>query len=600
VAGSRDHAVDEPARQEPQHDGHRGSEDHDPGSKPHSWLSALGIGDLAVHRFEEDPGPAVRSGARQGSDGPVGAEPMPGREVPYGVRRSGGPRMRRLVSTVALTTCLVMVALSGTAWAAWDTTGSGSGSAAGIDMPTGSTPTVNVTGRNVVVNWSQVALPDATPVTAYSVTRYNAADVAQTMGASCNGTIAALTCTEAAVPPGMWNYTIAPMRALWLGTEGSQSADVTVAPASLTLSSPTINTLPATLGGSVASFITGETLTFRLDDPSTGTILGSTVTTSPIPFAGSSAITVTIPLLTPAGAHTVYAIGSLGSQASAGITVNPNDTVAPTVSTAIIAKSAGGTAGYVRQAGQYYAYAQVTDSGSPASGVSTVRANLGNVTTGATSVALVAGSYTVQGVSYNFRTAVQTASNPLAAGSKSFSITAADVAGNSGTTSGFSVTVDNTAPAGSDIQTTNAGGGTTGRAETGDTITLTYSEPMDPYIILAGWNGTATTVTLRLVQNGGGDRVQIFNAANTTALPLGTVLLNRTDYTTATVSFSNSTMVMSGSAVTVTLGTPGGAVTTAAGTGTSTWTPANTATDYAGNACSTAVRTETGAADKEF
>jgi hypothetical protein len=368
----------------------------------------------------------------------------------------------------------------------------------------------------------------------------------------------------------------------------------------LTLSSPTINALPATLNGSVASYITGETLTFRLDDPSTGTILGSTVASSPIPFAGSSAITVTIPLLTPAGAHTVYAIGSLGSQASAGITVNPNDTVAPTVSAAVIAKSAGGTAGYVRQAGQYYAYAQVTDTGSPASGVSTVRANLSNVTTGATSVALVAGPYTVQGVSYNYRTAVQTASSPLTAGATSFSITAADVAGNGGTTGGFSVTVDNTAPAGSDIQTTNVGGGTTGRAETGDTIVFTYSESMDPYIILAGWNGSATTVTLRLVQNGGGDRVQIFNAANTTALPLGTVRLNRTDYTTATVSFTNSTMVMSGSAVTVTLGTPGGAVGTVAGTGTSTWTPVNTATDYAGNACSTAVRTETGAADKEF
>ncbi len=75
---------------------------------------------------------------------------------------------------------------------------------------------------------------------------------------------------------------------------------------------------------------------------------------------------------------------------------------------------------------------------------------------------------------------MQTATTPQAAGSKSFSITAADVAGNGGTTGGFSVIVDNTAPTGTDMQTTNVVGGTTGLAETGDTITLSFSEPMDP------------------------------------------------------------------------------------------------------------------------
>ena len=229
-----------------------------------------------------------------------------------------------------------------------------------------------------------------------------------------------------------------------------------------------------------------------------------------------------------------------------------------------------------------------------------MRANLSTVTTGATNVTLTAGSYTVDGVSYNYRTASQTASNPLSATSKAFTITATDVGGNSGTTSGFSVTVDNTVPTGTNIQTTNVSGGTTGRAETGDTITFTFSEAMEPNSILAGWTGAATPVTLRLVQNGGGDRVQIRNAADSAALPFGTAFLNQTGYTTANRSFDNSTMVMSGSSITITLGTPDGAVTTAAGTAATTWTPAAGATDWAANACSTTTVTESGAADKEF
>ena len=136
---------------------------------------------------------------------------------------------------------------------------------------------------------------------------------------------------------------------------------------------------------------------------------------------------------------------------------------APAVSAAMIAKSAGGVGRLHPQGGQYHVYANVTDQGSPASGVATVRANVSTVTTGATAVALTAGTYTVEGVSYNYRSAVQTASNPLAAGSKAFSITATDAATNAGTQGGFSVVVDNTAPSASDVQTVNTGhGGTRG------------------------------------------------------------------------------------------------------------------------------------------
>ncbi|MGZ8615107.1 MAG: hypothetical protein ACXWX4_10570 [Actinomycetota bacterium] len=501
---------------------------------------------------------------------------------------------------LAISLALAVIAGPSVAWAAWTGAGGGSGFGKAVTMPDGATPSASVTGRNVAVSWTQATFPDSTPVNASLVERYDGADVAQGVGSACAGTITTSGCTEAAVPPGTWTYTVIPKHHAWIGTEGPQSVAVTVAAPSLTFSSSTtLATLPGSLSGDVASFVTGETIVFRLDDPDTGTVLSGSVTNSPIPFSGASPVNVTIPVLVSAGAHTVYAVGSMGSQASAAFTVSPHDVTAPTVSSAVIAKSGGGVGGFIRQNGGYYIYANVTDQGSPSSGIATVRANVSTVTTGATAVALTAGSFSVEGVSFNYRSAVQTASNPLAAGSKPFSITATDVATNPVTQGGFSVTVDNTVPSAADVQTVN-GGATPGRAETGDQLVLTYSEPLDPSRILAGWTGASTTVTVRLVQNGGGDRVQIRNAADAAILPLGTVFLNRTDFTGSTRSFTGSTMVLSGSTITITLGTPSGAVTTAAAAANMTWTPSNTAWDRAGNACSTTTRTELAPLDLDF
>jgi hypothetical protein len=121
---------------------------------------------------------------------------------------------------------------------------------------------------------------------------------------------------------------------------------------------------------------------------------------------------------------------------------------APTVDRAVIQPNGGNnaSAGFVKQGQSYFVYANVTDTGNPASGISSVTANVCNVTsTSCSSVAMVAGSYTANSVTYNYRSAAQTASNPLSEGSKSYSITAADVASNSGNSS-FNVTVDNSVP----------------------------------------------------------------------------------------------------------------------------------------------------------
>ena len=140
---------------------------------------------------------------------------------------------------------------------------------------------------------------------------------------------------------------------------------------------------------------------------------------------------------------------------------------------------------------------------------------MSSIKAGVTAVALVAGSYTVAGVSYNYRSASQTADNK-AAGSYSYSIRATDNAGNVATSTA-SVTVDATAPAASDIQTTNAG--MAGRPNAGDTIVYTYTEQIDPASVLAGWTGTSTPVTVRFTLSG--NTVTIYNAGNTAQLPLG-------------------------------------------------------------------------------
>jgi hypothetical protein len=517
---------------------------------------------------------------------------MPRRSVPS----------RRAWAWFATAVAGFVVLVPGPALAAWTGGGTGTGAVRATSMPTGPTPSVSVTGRNVTVSWAASTVGGAS-VASYTVRRYDASTLAlQTIGSGCGGTISAPTCTEAAVPAGSWKYSVTPRQGLWVGTEGPKSATATVASASLAwTSASTLTSLPATMTGILASYVTGETVVFRFDDASSGTVLTGSISPSPVPAAGSATLSVTIPAGVANGGHTVYAVGSAGSQASGGITLNIPDTTPPTISAAMINKSTGDTPGYVKQGGQYYVYASVADTGIYASGVATVTANVANITTGATAAGMTAGLWTIGDVSYNYRSAVSTANAVLLAGSKTFTIMATDVANNSTTQSGFSVTVDNTAPTASDIQTTNASGGTNGLAETGDTIAFTFAESIDPNSIVAGWNGASRTITVRL-NNGGSsnDAVSVYDSADTTQLPLGSVNLGRKDYTGANITFTSSTMVMSGSTITVTLGTASNAPTTGGSTGSLIWTPSATATDRAGNACSTSAKTETGGVDKDF
>lgn len=314
----------------------------------------------------------------------------------------------------------------------------------------------------------------------------------------------------------------------------------------------------------------------------------------------------------------VSAVGSLPlltSSSFSDTTVNDGnlisaapDWVPPTVPAAVIAKTAGGTAGFIRASGTYYVYATAGDTGAPPSGIGSVKADLSTVTTGQTAVPLVAGTYTADGVSYQYRSAQLTAKSTLAAGPLAFSLVGTDQAANSSSPAVFSVTGDNTVPSASDVHATNVSGGTAGMPELGDTLLLTYSEVMDWTTILAGWAGTTTNVRLRLVNGGGNvlDYLEVYSSSQV-LLPLGTVyatkdLLNGAAgaYVEFGATGTPTRMTASGAAVSLVLGTPSGAVLIANAAAAMTWTPSAAATDRAGNATSLTTRTESGTVDKDF
>jgi hypothetical protein len=295
------------------------------------------------------------------------------------------------------------------------------------------------------------------------------------------------------------------------------------------------------------------------------------------------------------------------------------DWVAPSVSSTVIAKQTGYLAGSIKQGGTYYVYANVADSGNPASGISTVKTDASAVTSGQTNVSLTAGSYSVNGVTYNYRTALQTASSPLS-GTKNYTITSTDALSHSQLQNGYSVTIDNTAPTATNISTGNASGGNHGLAEIGDTITFTFSEQIDPQSIVSGWTGASTNVVVELIDGGctlvlcPADSFKIYDSAYSALLPFGTVSLANDGYygcanlavfcgktpTAFGATGTASTMVQSGSTITITLGTRSGGNGTVLDMGSNTdmsWDSTTTPYDAAGNTASGNTFTET---DSDF
>ena len=117
------------------------------------------------------------------------------------------------------------------------------------------------------------------------------------------------------------------------------------------------------------------------------------------------------------------------------------DTTAPTISRVVVAKTSGATSGTIRQGGEHYAYAQVTDDVA----VTGVTADTSSFDGGVTAASLSSGGgpWAVAGQSYNYRSAVLTADTPLNTGSSyPYTVSATDSSGNPASPFSASVTIE--------------------------------------------------------------------------------------------------------------------------------------------------------------
>lgn len=182
------------------------------------------------------------------------------------------------------------------------------------------------------------------------------------------------------------------------------------------------------------------------------------------------------------------------------------------------------------------------------------------------------------------------------------------------------VLIDNSPTRGHDVQATN--GGTAGRVDAGDAISLTYNRRMNLGTIAAGWDGSPRAVTLRLRDGallglgGSDDTLDVLvagsNLNNPTLVHLGSVNL-RTDQVKprTTVSFAGTIVrtetTVNGlpvSVITITVGaqlsgTPQ-QLRTSSASPTMAWSPSATARDEDGIATSPSPVNELGPQDRDL
>jgi hypothetical protein len=186
-----------------------------------------------------------------------------------------------------------------------------------------------------------------------------------------------------------------------------------------------------------------------------------------------------------------------------------------------------------------------------------------------------------------------TASTLTAGSTYTVQATQSDSAGNTGTSTANTFTVDTTKPTATSVSAGNKTGGTAGKIENGDTVTFTYSEPIDPTSVLAGWDGTSTSVKFRFTDASTTDTFTVLDSNSLTNVRLGTVA-SRGNYVSATTTFTSS-MAMSadGKSIVVTLGTPTSVQLTAVTAKNMVWTFNTSIKDLAGNTITTSPATWT-------
>jgi hypothetical protein len=176
------------------------------------------------------------------------------------------------------------------------------------------------------------------------------------------------------------------------------------------------------------------------------------------------------------------------------------------------------------------------------------------------------------------------AASTLAAGAHTITATATDTAGNASTASaGTVITVDTSVPTPSDV--TLANGGTSQRIDTGDTVSILYSEQLNASTFCSAWTSNSGTQTLSNVTvniaNGTTETLTLTTASCT--FHLGSIVV--ANYVSATSSFTSSTVTWNPTTkiIQITMGTFTGSRNTGVIATAPKYTPDATLADLAGN-----------------
>ena len=428
-------------------------------------------------------------------------------------RSNRAPALGRRAPWVVGLACLTW-ALGGVALAYWQSTDSSNYSAAVADsLPAGATPSASTTSATTVaVSFSRVSTSSDRDVTSYLIHRYSSA-TASTPSASFTCAWArstTLDCSEANVPGGVWYYTDTPAIAgsSWAGAESARSAGVTP-----DLTPPTVVATTAPAANTSGYNNTAVTLTLTATDE-TG---GSGVRSISYSVDGAANTTVT-------GTHTVsyFATDNAGnSSATQTRTVKiDTSTTVPTLTVPAYLNSANVTV------------VPVSGTAEPNSTLTLTATDAGSAHTVTQSVT-VSGSGTWSATSLNLSTLNQ--------GAITFTAQATDLAGNVSATATASSTKDTVAPTLSAVSSTNGNG----LMENGDTLVLSFSEPLDPASLPASpvtvtqsRNGNSTSLAIAGLLSGALPIDNGYQTKNTITTATGTVTLS-SDKKTVTVILSN-------------------------------------------------------------
>ncbi|OLB74390.1 MAG: hypothetical protein AUI14_23765 [Actinobacteria bacterium 13_2_20CM_2_71_6] len=433
-------------------------------------------------------------------------------------------------------------------------------------MPVGSRPDATASAATVTVSWAAVSVGDH-PVSGYRLTRYDAAGHPEPARNGCAGVVTSTGCVESGVPDGAWGYVVTPVQGThWTGADSPQG---TVYVATVGVTFPVsgqvygIDSYAAGCGTKSAGDMCGTASgakpvnvsvsvrqgSGRYWNPGDNTFSSDSEKLHPLGTGANWKLPFPVSTFPASGLYTLRAVAtdSTGrvSSTSSTFTVYPQAPPVPAIE--------NGPADPTNQTSARFTFS---------SAVSTVECSLDNATFAS------CGSPT-------------TIAGPLAKGTHRFRVRAVDAGGNTSAPATYTWTVDTTAPRATDVQASNRAGGTAGLIESGDSLTLSFSEPVAPGSVVPGWNG-ASPVNVSLSFDAGTQAVSVGGSA------LGTVAFGRPGYVLHGTTVGG-TVSMNGADLVITIGTVAdpGAFGTVTDPGTMTWIP-GAVRDPAGNSLANA------------